>query len=420
MDSFKIKGPVKLAGEVSISGSKNAALPIMVACVARPGIYTLNNIPNLRDTRTMIKLVETIGAKVQKNKNQVIIDTRDCNNPEAPYELVKTMRASFYVLGPLLSRFNTAKVSLPGGCAWGPRPVDYHIKAFKKMGASVELDRGYIQADGKLKGATIDFKVSSVGATGNVLMGCVNMDEEVTINNAAREPEIVDLCHFLIKMGVDIEGVGTSILKIKGSSTINNVEISHNVIPDRIEAGTFAVAAAITHSKITLNNINIDHIGSTLDNLKSIGLEVCINSDKSITVNHNGPIKAHSLKTDVYPGFPTDMQPQWIALMSLCNGESTTEDTIYHDRFSHIPELIRLGGNISLNKNIASIKGVKELNSADVMCTDLRAGAALILAALSSKGVTYLSRVYHVDRGYEDFEDKLESLGVDIERISTK
>ena len=211
MDSFKIKGPVKLAGEVSVSGSKNAALPIMVACVARSGIYTLNNIPNLRDTRTMIKLVETIGAKVQKNKNQVIIDTRNCNNPEAPYDLVKTMRASFYVLGPLLSRFNTAKVSLPGGCAWGPRPVDYHIKAFKEMGASVELDRGYIQADGKLKGAVIDFKVSSVGATGNVLMGCVNINEEVTINNAAREPEIVDLCHFLIKMGVNIIKIGIAI-----------------------------------------------------------------------------------------------------------------------------------------------------------------------------------------------------------------
>ena len=420
MDSFKIKGPVKLAGEVSVSGSKNAALPIMVACVARPGIYTLNNIPNLRDTRTMIKLVETIGAKVQKNKNQVIIDTRNCNNPEAPYDLVKTMRASFYVLGPLLSRFNTAKVSLPGGCAWGPRPVDYHIKAFKEMGASVELDRGYIQADGKLKGAVIDFKVSSVGATGNVLMGCVNINEEVTINNAAREPEIVDLCHFLIKMGVNIKGVGTSVLKVKGSSDVNDVEILHDVIPDRIEAGTFAVAAAITHSKITINDININHIGSILDNLKMVGLEVHVNSDTSITVNHDGPIKSHSLKTDVYPGFPTDMQPQWIALMALSNGESTMEDTIYHDRFSHIPELIRLGANISLNNNIATINGVKELRSADVMCTDLRAGAALILAALSSRGVTYLSRVYHVDRGYEDFEDKLEKLGVAIERIRVK
>ena len=206
-------------------------------------------------------------------------------------------------------------------------------------------------------------------------------------------------------MGVNIKGVGTSVLKVKGNSDVNDVEILHDVIPDRIEAGTFAVAAAITHSKITINDININHIGSILDNLKMVGLEVHVNSDTSITVNHDGPIKNHSLKTDVYPGFPTDMQPQWIALMALSNGESTMEDTIYHDRFSHIPELIRLGANIFLNNNIATVNGVKELRSADVMCTDLRAGAALILAALSSSGVTYLSRVYHVDRGYEEFED---------------
>ena len=418
MDSFKIKGPAKLSGQVSISGSKNAALPIMVACVARPGIYTLNNVPNLRDTRTMIKLVETIGAKVQKHKNQVIIDTRDCNNPEAPYDLVKTMRASFYVLGPLLSRFSTAKVSLPGGCAWGPRPVDYHIKAFEKMGATITLDRGYIQADGKLKGSIIDFKVSSVGATGNVLMGCVNVDEEVIINNAAREPEIVDLCNFLVKMGVSIDGIGTSMLKIKGHTNNEPIEIIHNIIPDRIEAGTFVVAAVITHSTITINNIDINHIESVLDNLKNVGLEVSINSETSITVSHQGNIKAQNIITDVYPGFPTDMQPQWIALMTLSNGESTTEDTIYHDRFSHIPELIRLGANISLNKNIATILGIEKLFSADVMCTDLRAGAALILAAMVSDGTTSISRVYHVDRGYEDFEHKLESLGVDIKRIS--
>ena len=420
MDSFKIKGPVKLSGEVSISGSKNAALPIMVSCIARPGIYTLNNVPNLRDTRTMIKLIETIGAKVKKDNNQVIIDSRDCNNPEAPYDLVKTMRASFYVLGPLLSRFTTAKVSLPGGCAWGPRPVDYHIKAFEKMGATIKLDRGYIQADGKLKGAVIDFKVSSVGATGNVLMGCVNVDEEVIINNAAREPEIVDLCNFLVKMGVLIDGIGTSILKIKGDSNNQPVNIIHNIIPDRIEAGTFITAAVMTHSTITLKNINIDHIKSVLDNLKNVGLKVSVNSETSIIVSHQGEIIAQNMITDVYPGFPTDMQPQWIALMTLSNGESTTEDTIYHDRFSHIPELLRLGANISLNKNIAKISGIEKLISADVMCTDLRAGAALILAAMVSDGTTSISRVYHVDRGYEDFEYKLESLGVDIKRVSVK
>ena len=420
MDSFKIKGPAKLSGEVSISGSKNAALPIMVACIARSGIYTLNNVPNLRDTRTMIKLVETIGAKVQKNNNQVIIDSRNCNNPEAPYDLVKTMRASFYVLGPLLSRFNIAKVSLPGGCAWGPRPVDYHIKAFEKMGATITLDRGYIQADGKLRGAVIDFKVSSVGATGNVLMGCVNINEQVIINNAAREPEIVDLCNFLVKMGLSIDGIGTSNLKIKGCSTNQSVEIVHNIIPDRIEAGTFIIAATMTHSTITLKNININHIESILDNLKNVGLEISVNSETSITVSHQGDIIAQNIITDVYPGFPTDMQPQWIALMTLSNGESTTEDTIYHDRFSHIPELIRLGAHISLNKNAATISGKNKLFSADVMCTDLRAGAALILAAMVSNGTTSISRVYHVDRGYEDFEYKLESLGLDIKRVSVK
>ena len=417
MDSFKIKGPVKLSGEVNISGSKNAALPIMVASVARPGIYTLNNVPNLRDTRTMIKLVETIGAKVQKNKNQVIIDTRDCNHPEAPYDLVKTMRASFYVLGPLLSRFNTAKVSLPGGCAWGPRPVDYHIKAFEKMGASITLDKGYIKAEGKLKGAIIDFKVSSVGATGNVLMGCVNINEEVVINNAAREPEIVDLCHFLIKMGVTIDGVGTSTLRIKGHSSNDDIQITHDIIPDRIEAGTFIMAAVITKSKITLNNININHIESILSNLQKVGLKISKKSETSITVYHDDEIKPLNIKTDVYPGFPTDMQPQWIALMAVSNGESTIEDTIYHDRFSHIPELIRLGAKISLNKNSATVSGIKKLVSADVMCTDLRAGAALVLASLASYGTTYISRIYHVDRGYENFEDKLELLGVNIKRI---
>ncbi len=418
MDSFKIKGPINLSGEVNISGSKNAALPIMVACIAHPGIYTLNNIPNLRDTRTMIKLIETIGARVEKNKNQVIINTIDCNNPEAPYDLVKTMRASFYVLGPLLSRFNTAKVSLPGGCAWGPRPVDYHIKAFKKMGASISLDRGYIQAEGQLRGATIDFKVSSVGATGNVLMGCVSINEEIIINNAAKEPEIVDLCHFLIKMGVSINGIGTSTLKIKGNNTNDTIEISHDIIPDRIEAGTFIAAAVITHSRITLNNININHIQSVLDNLKKIGLEISENSETSITVSHEGNIRAQNIRTDIYPGFPTDMQPQWIALMTLSDGSSTTEDTIYHDRFSHIPELIRLGADISLNKNIAKILGVNKLVSADVMCTDLRAGAALVLAALASDGVTCIGRIYHIDRGYEDFEDKLEILGAHIKRVS--
>ena len=419
MDKFLIKGPAKLSGSVEISGSKNAALPIMVACIASPGIYTLNNVPNLRDTRTIIKLMETIGCKIEKNKNTLIVDSVNCNNPVAPYRLVKTMRASFYVLGPLLSRFKKAKVSLPGGCAWGPRPVDFHIKAFEKMGANIRLDEGYIIANGELESTTIDFKISSVGATGNVLMACVNLDKEVVINNAAREPEIVDLCKFLIKMGVRINGIGTSTLKIKGITRSNNKiqEFSYNIISDRIEAGTFLIAALITKSKITLNNIIAEHIQSVIDKIKELGADILIHSENSLTIGCNKDIKAVDIKTDVYPGFPTDMQPQWISLMTFCKGISTVEDTVYFDRFSHIPELVRMGANITLKKNIANIQGVKSLKGTNVMAGDLRAGAALVLAALSAKNDTIVSRIYHIDRGYENFESKLKSLNASIERI---
>ena len=419
MDKFKIVGPSKLSGNVSISGSKNAALPIMVACIAYPGIYKLNNVPNLRDTRTMLKLIEIIGGKVQKKNNQIIINTIDCDNPEAPYELVKTMRASFYVLGPLLSRFDYAKVSLPGGCAWGPRPVDFHIKAFEKMGANISLDSGYILAKGKLKGSEINFKFPSVGATGNVLMGCVNLDETVIINNAAKEPEIVDLCNFLVKVGVTIEGIGTSNLKIRGipKSDNSNRKISYDIISDRIEAGTFLVAAAITKSEITLDNIIPSHLECVLNQLNKIGSVIKVTGNHSVTITCKNNVQPKNIATDVYPGFPTDLQPQWITLMATANGVSKVEDTVYFDRFSHIPELIRMGADISLNKNIACINGVNELNGTSVMAGDLRAGASLVLAALKAKGETIVSRIYHIDRGYESFEKKLNSLGADISRI---
>jgi len=329
------------------------------------------------------------------------------------------MRASFYVLGPLLYRFKKAKVSLPGGCAWGPRPVDFHIKAFEKMGANIKLDEGYIIAGGELDSTTIDFKISSVGATGNILMGCVNLDKEVIINNAAREPEIVDLCNFLTKIGVRINGIGTSTLKIKGISQTNNKiqEFSYNIIPDRIEAGTFLMASVITKSKITLNNIIVKHIQSAIDKIKEIGAEILIHSENSLTVKCDRNIKAIDIKTDVYPGFPTDMQPQWISLMATCNGISSIEDTVYFDRFSHIPELVRMGADITLKKNIAKIQGVESLNGTNVMAGDLRAGAALVLAGLCAKKKTLVSRIYHIDRGYENFELKLKSLNADIERI---
>jgi len=420
MDKFLIKGPTELRGSVEISGSKNAALPIMVSCIAYPGIYTLNNVPDLRDTRTIIKLMEVIGCKIDQYKNTLIINSIDCNNPVAPYELVKTMRASFYVLGPLLSRFKKAKVSLPGGCAWGPRPVDFHIKAFEKMGANIVLDEGYVLADGELVASNINFKISSVGATGNVLMGCVNLDKEVVINNAAREPEIVDLCNFLVKMGVSIDGIGTSVLKITGISDSDNKnrKISYDIISDRIEAGTFLIAALMTKSKITLNNIVVEHLRILIDKIREVGADILIHSENSLTVKCNKTIEEIDIKTGIYPGFPTDMQPQWISLMVLCKGVSKVEDTVYFDRFSHIPELIRMGANIKLDKNIATIKGVEDLSGAEVMAGDLRAGAALVLAGLSAKDSTVVSRIYHIDRGYENFELKLKSLNANIERIN--
>ena len=287
------------------------------------------------------------------------------------------------------------------------------------MGANRILDEGYVLAKGELNSTNIDFKISSVGATGNVLMGCVNLDKEVVINNAAREPEIVDLCNFLVKMGMSIDGIGTPVLKIKGISNSDNQvrKISYNVISDRIEAGTFLIAALMTKSKITLNNIITEHIDCVIDKIREIGADVLIHSQDSLTVKCDKDIRGIDVKTGVYPGFPTDMQPQWITLMTLCKGISKVEDTVYFDRFSHIPELVRMGADIKLDENTATIKGVETLNGAEVMAGDLRAGAALVLAGLSANNQTVVSRIYHIDRGYESFESKLKSLNADIERI---
>ena len=417
MDRFIIKGPTKLKGEVTISGSKNAALPIMTACLVHPGIYTLNNVPNLRDTRTMIKLLEIIGSKVEVDGNTLTIDTRNCNNPEAPYDLVKTMRASFYVLGPLLSRFKYAKVSLPGGCAWGPRPIDYHLTAFEAMGAKVNLRSGYIVTKGNVASSVVRFPKSSVGATGNVIMACTHLPETVTIENAAMEPEIVDLCNFLSKLGVTFEGLGTPTLKVKGLELNDEVDIEYSIIPDRIEAGTFMVAGAASGGNIILNNVNPSHLDSVISSLEKTGTKFVI-SDKQISLISSSTIEPVDIITDIYPGFPTDLQAQWIALMSLANGCSNVTDTIYLDRFTHVPELIRLGADISMNSNVANIKGVDKLFGTQVMSTDIRASASLIIAAIVSNGQTDLSRIYHIDRGYEDIENKLSKLGVNIKRVN--
>ena len=418
MDKFVINGPVRLNGEIDISGSKNAALPIMCACLSFSGIYKIKNIPELRDTKTMLRLLEIIGCTIKHQEKSIIIDTTKCDNPEAPYDLVKTMRASFYVLGPLLSRFKYAKVSLPGGgCAWGPRPINFHLEAFKKLGAKVTLDSGYILTEGMLKSAKIKFPIPSVGATGNVIMACVNLEEEVTIENASMEPEIVDLCNFYIKCGVSIKGVGTNKLEIRGIKINKNINIEYSIIPDRIEAGTFLIAATGTKGNIKINNCTYKHLGIVIDKLKEAGASISYDNN-SVSLSMDKDIKSVSLKTDVYPGFPTDLQAQWIALMSLSKGTSQVEDTIYLDRFTHVPELVRLGAKIEMNKNIAKILGVKKLFAAKVMSTDIRASASLIIAALCSEGETHLSRIYHIDRGYENIEKKLSALGASINRIN--
>jgi len=416
MDKFIVEGPTKLYGEVDISGSKNAALPIMTACLGKAGLYLLKNVPDLRDTRTMSKLLEIIGCKVKYQSNSILIDSTECNNPEAPYELVKTMRASFYVLGPLLSRFGYAKVSLPGGCAWGPRPIDYHLTAFEALGAQIQLDSGYIETKGTLTGTKIVFPKHSVGATGNVLMACMNLDEDVFIKNASREPEIVDLCNFISKMGVRIDGIGTDSLHIKGikSNIVQNV--NYSIIPDRIEAGTYLIACAMCSGEIVLNNVIVNHLDIVVDKLIQSGCDVEV-GDSSIKIKSTGEINPVDIITDVYPGYPTDLQAQWIALMSIANGVSHVTDTIYNDRFTHVAELVRLGADIKMEGNIAVIHGNNLLKGAEVMSTDIRASASLIIAAMSSKGETTLSRIYHIDRGYEQIEKKLSLIGANIFRV---
>lgn len=415
MDKFVIYGEKPLVGEIDISGSKNAALPIMAATLLTSGKFKIDNIPQLRDVRTMAHLLRVIGVKVEIKNHAVFIDTTQADFPEAPYELVKTMRASIYVLGPLLARFGNARVSLPGGCAWGPRPVDLHIKGIEKLGAKIQFDRGYINASRtKLTGNKIYFDVSSVGATGNVMMAAVLSEGETLIENAASEPEIEDLGYFLQKMGARIEGLGTKFLRISGVPGLH--PSNYRVIPDRIETATFITAGLITKGNITLNKCQPDHLKEVLDKFIDTGVELKIDKDR-IEVKNNDKIKPVNITTAVYPGFPTDMQAQWIALMSLANGSSVVTDTIFADRFTHVPELNRLGAKIVLKSNSAFIQGVKKLDGAPVMSTDLRASASLVIAALAAKGRSDIHRVYHIDRGYEKIETKLQKLGAEIKRV---
>jgi UDP-N-acetylglucosamine 1-carboxyvinyltransferase len=419
MDKFIITGGKQLSGNVTISGAKNASLALMPASILASGRSVFKNTPALNDVFTMIKLLKHLGAEVNFKDEKLEIDTSPINDFTAPYEHVKKMRASVYVLGPLLARFGKAKVSLPGGCAWGPRPVNLHLEAMKKLGANIDLKNGYIIAETKqLKGAKINFDVSSVGATGNAMMAAVLAEGTTIINNAAIEPEITQLAEYLVKMGAHIGGIGTNIIEIEGVKELNPAEI--RTIPDRIETGTLLIASALTKSKITLTNTSAELIESVLIKLEECGSKI-IRERNNITIDsQNVELKPINITTSIYPGFPTDMQAQWTALMSLAEGVSTVTDTIYFDRFKHVPELNRLGAQISIDKNIAIITGVKKLRGAKVMSTDLRASASLVIAGLAAEGTTEVLRVYHLDRGYQRIEEKLRSLGADIQRVESK
>jgi len=414
MDKFVIYGGNPLAGTLKISGAKNASLPLMAAALLAPGLHRIHNVPELRDVRTMAHLLRIIGARVELAEHTLTIDTSACSYYEAPYELVKTMRASVYVLGPLLARFGKARVSLPGGCAWGPRPVDLHILGMQQLGAEIDLDQGYIAARAReLRGAKITFPNPSVGATGNVMMAAALARGTTIIENAAREPEIVVLAEYINAMGGRVSGLGTDRLEIEGVAELRAAEF--NNIPDRIEAGTFLCAVALTGGDVTLQNLNSEHVSAILDTLGKAGFELDIKPD-AVRIRAAGRAQPVNVRTAPFPGFPTDMQAQWIALMSLAHGTSAITDTIYTDRFTHVAELQRLGADIRLEGNTARVRGVEHLKGAPVMSTDLRASASLILAGLAAEGRTDLSRVYHIDRGYEHIEEKLRSLGANIRR----
>lgn len=416
MDKFVIRGGRTLQGSVAISGAKNASLALMPAALLASGTFRLHNTPLLRDVNTMAALLRTMGMNIELKDHTLTLETSGIDKYEAPYEHVKKMRASIYVLGPLVARFGHARVSLPGGCAWGPRPVNLHIEGLRKLGVHIELEQGYIVAKApRLKGARIHFDVSSVGATGNIMMAAVLASGTTIIENAAIEPEITALAEFLVAMGARIHGVDTNRIEIEGVDQLHAANAT--TIPDRIEAGTFLVAGALCGGRVTVTGIIPQHVAAITAKLEDAGCAVHIGRDY-VVLDAPKQILPVDVTSHIYPGFPTDMQAQWTALMAVANGTSVVTDTIYFDRFKHVPELTRLGADIELKENAAIIRGVKKLVGAKVMSTDLRASASLILAGLVAEGATEVLRVYHLDRGYEAIEKKLALLGADIERVA--
>lgn len=416
MNKFLVEKSPPLRGNVRISGAKNSALPILAASLLGTEDIILEDVPQLKDVEVMCEVLSSLGAKVEfLDKGVIKINSKDINNYETPYELMSKMRASFLVMGPLLTRLGKTKTSLPGGCAIGTRPIDLHLKGFRALGAEIDVDHGYIGAYAdKLVGDRIYLDFPSVGATENIMMAAVMAEGETIIDNAAMEPEIVDLANFLNKMGAQIKGVGTSSIKIIGVKELGGA--THSIIPDRIEAGTFMVAAAITKGDVIVENVITSHIKPVIAKLRESGCEVWEEEDK-VRVIGTEDLKAVDIKTLPYPGFPTDMQAQFMALMSVAKGTSVIIETVFENRFMHVDELKRMGADIKIDGRSAILQGTDSLMSAPVKATDLRAGAALVLAGLIADGVTEISDIYHIDRGYEDMEQKFAQLGAKIYRV---
>ncbi len=416
MDKFVIRGGKKLSGSVNINGAKNSTLPILAGAILSGDNVMIKNIPDLKDVRTMMDVLRSIGLRLTEDfeSRELHIKPSEKLNIETPYELIKQMRASFFVLGPLLARMGKARVALPGGCAIGTRPVDIHLKGLEKLGAKIILGHGYVEASAsKLVGDNVYLDFPSVGATENIMMAATLAEGKTLIENAAKEPEIDDLAAFLNTLGAKIKGAGTDVIEITGVKSLGGG--THSIIPDRIEAGTFMVAAAMTGSNIKINNVRLDHLEAVIAKLQDAGVSF-YKTGTTIEVAAPERLKPVNIKSFPYPGFPTDMQPQFMAAMTLAKGTSCIQETIFENRFMHVAELKRMGANVQIKDRSVIVEGVKHLSGAPVMASDLRAGAALVLAALAASGKSEILRVYHIDRGYESFEKKLAGLGADISR----
>ena len=418
MDYLQTQGKQKLDGTIKISGAKNASLPLIAMTILAKNNVHIKNLPNVADIKTLLKLLSNLGAKCVFHDDKVTVDTSTLTQTKAKYDIVKTMRASILVLGPILARFGHCEVSLPGGCAIGQRPIDLHLKALEQMGAEINIKSGYVEAiapDG-LKGCDIIFDKITVTGTANIVMAASLAKGKTVITNAAREPEVVQLCEVLNASGVQIDGIGTAILTIHGRDS-QLLEIDEfSVIPDRIEAGTYLCAGAITKSKLTLQNVNAKHMGSIISKLEEMGLTFDI-TDDSITIHPTQTIKPVKIITQEYPAFPTDMQAQFLALATQADGVSIIEEKLFENRFMHVSELQRMGADITLNGNTATVTGNSKLSGTDVMATDLRASSALVLAGMVADGETDIHRIYHLDRGYDNLEKKLQNVGANIQRL---